>query len=879
MTQTPPEKIGSCGLRPALTIIAFCGALLVSFAKALADDDLTSRTIPGKWFEPMVPETDPPPQYPDYYAHDLLAQAQMQLDAGQYRRALVTASQIDPKKYSPVDIAIIKATALNSVGREGEALTVLNAPGISPNPRAQILRAEILCKIEEFPQAIDLLKLVIAHDPTSVQAHYDLGWCYEQASDVTDATIAYQWFVDPPQSFIDQWSGHQDTFTDPAEVVTIGRALGRWAAVTTSYQANPQLHNLILSMFVKAYDRIDRGYEPAHVAAAEYFYSHDDAEEANQELSQALESNPHDIEALKLAGRMALDQYNFAGAEAAATAIRRVDPNSVDADLLEARDLLLQQVPKMALVPIGEALDRQPRNIEALGLLAGAQALLLHNDDCKQTLAEADSIAPASPVAYFEVAEQLGGMRQYPQAEAMYKIALSRAPWWNAVRNGMGLLMTQSGDEFKARIMLEAAHAIDPFNEQTTNYLRLLDMMDKFAQKETAHFIVSYDPKLDPVIPLYFSDYLESIYNGVCGDFDYYPKVKTLIEVFPSHDAFSVRTTGAPWIATVGACTGRVIALVSPRDDYGASGPFNWAQVTRHEFTHTVTLGATDFRISHWFTEGLAVWEEHAPLQWEWVPMLQYAVNTNTLFPLDKLSWAFIRPKKPSDRSLAYAESFWIVTYIQQTYGHQAILDLLTQSRLGHDENQAFQTVFHKPATQFFSEFEDWARKQVATWGYDKATSDKYAKLVTDAQALIDNQDYADAATKWQEIVKLRPMDMMPHQKLMGLYLQLNEYDQACGQLEILSRVELKNNRYVKVLARIYEKEGKLNLAYQRALKAVYINPYDPAAHELLERIDEETGNKAGVAREKIVMPILDKWLQGVEDSQEMPDAPPPPSN
>ena len=39
-------------------------------------------------------------------------------------------------------------------------------------------------------------------------------------------------------------------------------------------------------------------------------------------------------------------------------------------------------------------------------------------------------------------------------------------------------------------------------------------------------------------------------------------------------------------------------------------GTFNWAQVLRHEYTHTVTLGATDNRIAHWMTEGLAVLEE-----------------------------------------------------------------------------------------------------------------------------------------------------------------------------------------------------------------------------------------------------------------------------
>ncbi len=146
--------------------------------------------------------------------------------------------------------------------------------------------------------------------------------------------------------------------------------------------------------------------------------------------------------------------------------------------------------------------------------------------------------------------------------------------------------------------------------------------------------------------------------------------MKTQIEVFPTQDEFAVRTTGAPWLPTVGASTGRIIALVAPRTGEKTMGAFNWSQVLRHEFTHTVTLGATDNRISHWFTEGLAVQQEHSPIRWEWVPMLYDAVSKHHLFPIDELTWAFVRPKRPIDRQLAYAQSSWICQYIEQTYGH-----------------------------------------------------------------------------------------------------------------------------------------------------------------------------------------------------------------
>ena len=49
------------------------------------------------------------------------------------------------------------------------------------------------------------------------------------------------------------------------------------------------------------------------------------------------------------------------------------------------------------------------------------------------------------------------------------------------------------------------------------------------------------------------------------------------------------------------------------------------------------------------------MWEEQTPLRWEWVPMLYGAVKKHELFPMDKLTWGFVRPKRPTDRQLAYA--------------------------------------------------------------------------------------------------------------------------------------------------------------------------------------------------------------------------------
>jgi tetratricopeptide (TPR) repeat protein len=585
--------------------------------------------------------------------------------------------------------------------------------------------------------------------------------------------------------------------------------------------------------------------------------AHDDQQDAMKELDHAADGNPQDTDALMLMGRISLQAFNFDAADAAVEGIRAVNPDSIAANILLTRSLLQQRRPGDAQATIKHVLTTQPANIEALGLLAATEALQLHDEQTAAILKQVDKLDPHNASAYLDVADQLGAMRQYPRAAAMYQVAVNRAPWWTSARNGLGLLYTQSGDEDKALAVLNAAHELDPFNYSTTNYLRLLDELMKFARKETPHFVVFYDPQTDPVIPEYFGDYLESIYKAVCSEYHQEPPVKTFIEVFPTHDAFSVRTTGSPWIGTVGASTGRVIAMVAPRKGHATMGPFNWSQVLRHEFTHTVTLAATDNRIAHWFTEGLAVSQEHAPLRWEWVPMLYQAVNRNQLFPLNQITWGFIRPKRPIDRQLAYAESFWICQYIEGKWGHESILKMLAEFRLGKEQPEVFQTVLGQSESEFEKGFFAWCHDQVATWGYDEDSTKRYDELRKEGEDLIHAREYDKAVDAWKQIEKLRPVDQLPHTRLAGLYLHLRQWPAAIEELKQLHLRSLHDNTYAKRIARIYRDIGQQDQAINYAMQSVYIDPYDSDAHELLADLDDKAGNTAGAKKERHVLEIL----------------------
>ncbi|MFN9908638.1 MAG: peptidase MA family metallohydrolase, partial [bacterium] len=181
---------------------------------------------------------------------------------------------------------------------------------------------------------------------------------------------------------------------------------------------------------------------------------------------------------------------------------------------------------------------------------------------------------------------------------------------------------------------------------------------------------------------------LERMHAEVSARFGHEPAEKTTIELLPDHEFFAVRITGMPGIHTMAASTGPVIAMEVPRRGNPRKhlGTFDWLEVLRHEYAHTVTLSQTENRIPHWLTEALAVSVETKPRTYETCMQLAQALRTDKLFPLDRIKWAFVRPESPNDRPLAYAQGRWMVEFLEATWGSEVVPRLLERYRQGDDE-------------------------------------------------------------------------------------------------------------------------------------------------------------------------------------------------
>ena len=206
------------------------------------------------------------------------------------------------------------------------------------------------------------------------------------------------------------------------------------------------------------------------------------------------------------------------------------------------------------------------------------------------------------------------------------------------------------------------------------------------------------DPTQDDLLGRYMSRYLESIYSTLTTRFGYAPPGRSKIEILKNHQWFSGRTIGLPFVPTVGACTGRVVALASPK---ATRVPFNWARVLTHELVHVITLQQTEFNIPHWYTEALAVESEGYPRPQEWNRMLLERVPNRKLLNLDTINLGFIRPKEPDDRQMAYCQAQLYARYMLKRFGDDALIKMLMAYRRGLTTDRAIDDCFHVAKADF----------------------------------------------------------------------------------------------------------------------------------------------------------------------------------
>ncbi|HKQ46741.1 MAG TPA: tetratricopeptide repeat protein [Phycisphaerae bacterium] len=605
-----------------------------------------------------------------------------------------------------------------------------------------------------------------------LRARFQLGQLYETHGEFVGAISTYLPF--------EKIMTGPELPTSAEELTYLGQGFLRYSTLTKHKDMVQRTQHVLTEVYQEAFEFVDAAYWPARLAAGELLLTKHNLREARTDFEGVLAQNPKAAEASVGLGWVALEDWEFDAAEKHAAAALAANPASVSARLLLGATRMTERRYQEAAAVAEEALQTNPNSIEALSLLAAARLRAGDKTGSRQAVERVEKICPKSAILHFTLGTWLSAGRQFTGAEEHFKKAIEFAPYWVEPRTALGQLYMETGEEHLARQALEESFALDSFDTHTHNVLGLLDNLDHFARLETKNFIIKYDAAHDAAFAPYLAETLEAFHPEICENFGMTPEKRTIIEVFPDHLGFSVRITGRPFIATVGACCGRVIAMQAPRGG-PPFGPFNWATVLRHEFTHTVTLAATENRIPHWMTEGLAVHEEPLAQSWRAKQMLNDAVQEDRLFTLESIDWGFMRPKRPGDRSLAYAQSEWMMQFAIERFGYGVVPKLLTAFREGKDQPTAFKDVLGISTEQFNSDFRNWAKKQAAEWKLHHTPQEE----TKDVQALVDENPDDPALLARLAMAQLREGEGEAARQTASRALELNKDEMRA--LEVLA--------------------------------------------------------------------------------------------
>lgn len=743
---------------------------------------------------------------------------------GNYAEAqeIYTALVKDAKLRSPASIGLSKA--LESEGEYDKAMSVLDAALKDAPKDADLLarRAELLHLRGKWDDAEKIALKVLDDKEDHFLARFVLAEIERDCGNTAKADDMFRWFV---RTYTKRANDDKEV-TDPDELLLIGRAATEYARY---HYLSDQFDFLVNELFPDALKKNKLLWQADYEIGRIFQEKHNKAA-AERAYTRALALNPRAAEVFVARGEMALARLEIKEVEQLAGQALAVNPRLPEALRLKADMHLFSGELEQALKELAVARAVNPRDEATLALIAVCLHAQRKPAEFQAIFKEVESFNSKPGVFYAELAERFDGRKLYLDSEQYFKKAIALQPKLSAPQIGLGMLWMRLGREEEARELLEKAFEADNFNVRVSNTLKVLDHLDKYTTLKTEHFHLRYDPKNDKILANFIAKYLEDIYKELAAKFDYHPKGPFLIEVFNKHEMFSGRVVALPDLHTIGACTGRMIAMVSPRDKQKVIGkPFNWNRVLRHELVHVFNLEQTKFGIPHWFTEGLAVTMEGTGQPPNWNAILTEKVTNNDLLNLDNILLGFVRPRTPDQWQQAYLQSQLYVEYLTKTHGAKAIGLLLSAYADGLDTDAALTRSVQTSKAAFEKGYRKFLEERVDKIGMKSGKKRLAFKELKAAQEA--NPEDAELAAQLADVC-LGRNDNKEAKRLADLALKLKRNQPLAA--------------YVKAV--LLSAGGDGEIAYSLLETAVAEHPTEPKAIKLLAKMHSENKKYSAAA-------------------------------
>jgi cellulose synthase operon protein C len=751
---------------------------------------------------------------------------------------------------APFDLAaqggqMARATEAFERGRYVEVERVLGrAP--ADDTAAAVLRSRALIAMGQYQRAEELLRSVADRFPSG-DAALELGLLLDLLGRREEAV------------------GFLEDVLDGEEAASAGDyiRLGRAARAMRQFQAANSFFRQAASLSPR---------DPrVQVAWGELFLEKHNKLEAAKSFQAALAIEPENPAALVGLAWTVLDEQP---PTAMASAIRAlaVNPSFGDAHLVLATLALDNSRFDGATAAIAQALETNPRHLRALALRAAAAYLNDRQADFDAEVARVLEINPRFGEVFRVAGEHAARHYRFEEAAALAKSAIETDPDNVSAHADLGMHLFRLGEEDEARESLARAFSADPYDIVTYNVLNLLDKLESFDTFEDGLLVVRLHPDESEVLAGLVLPLAQEALTDLSSRYGFEPEGTVLVELFPEHDDFAVRSLGLPGlIGALGACFGRVVAMDSPRAR--PPGSFSWAATLWHEMAHVVTLQMSRQRVPRWLSEGISVFEEaRARPEWGGGRDLPYAValEQGERIPLRNLDGAFSDARTVS---LAYTQASLLVEHIVEEHGESALRGMLLAYGNGLNTENVLSEVLDTDFDRLQQDFDRFiderfgplrsALRLPAGVNLQSASLDKLRELAEAHTGSFPVQmalgsasrnagDVDGAIAAFSNAAALLPTANgvdSPRALLAELAIEAGDIDRAATELEELLAIEPVGLEAARRLAALRESApvgSRLRVAYERIVE---IDPFDAESHMLLGRLALEAGDLGRAAQ------------------------------
>ncbi len=549
--------------------------------------------------------------------------------------------------------------------------------------------------------------------------------------------------------------------------------------------------------------------------------------EARQLLMELSAQHPDDIELLLLQSRLLLESRNVDAADAVLDrALASAEENNVT-----------------------------PLDIYALKVSAD----LLRDNDDSEWVQKALDYSPAYGDIYFiPVHYHLINYRYVESVDLLRKAVEVQPTHWSA-HSQLGVNLLRLNDIEGAKKHLEIAYTGDPYDTATVNTLRLLDTLDDFKDIETE---IEYSHNGAGSAPLvmrlhkdeakYITPYVEDLTRRAVQTFtsryNFELEEPLIVELFPNHDDFAVRTVSTPGVGLLGVTFGYLLAMDSP--SARPPGDFHWGSTLWHELAHVFTIKKSSHRMPRWFTEGVSVYEEWStgPLRGRHLPVnVLEAIKENKLLPVADLDSGFVRPTYPNQVTVSYMQAGLICQMISRRWGHDKLPQMLVEFNNRKNTSEAVEAVLGISAQQLDRELQKYIDEE---FGTIISQFDEWVEIV-------NSVNRASQSSQWATVVALASQANEIYPEFVGTgstwvalhdaYVALGQHDEAVAALKTWYEHGGYRPDLLHQLAHRLRDDGQTTLATEVLESINWVYPANIDLHERLGQDYFATGeyNKA----------------------------------